>query len=156
MLTISEQEVKKILQELSTEKSAGVDTIPPKLVNLAANYLPGPLSQSINNGIKNAKVASVTPIDKITDDKNSVLNFRPISILNCFSKVYENILQTQLVEKMNNLFSPFIFAYRELHNTQHVLIRRIEEWRKNVDNNNFVGAVLIDLSKALDCIPHDL
>ena len=48
---------------------------------------------------ENAKVASVTPIDKKTDDKNSVLNFRPISILNCFSKVYENILKTQLVEK---------------------------------------------------------
>ena len=70
MLTISEQEVKKILKELSTEKSAGVDTIPPKLVRLAANYLAGPLSQSINNSIKkgmfpeNANVASVTPIDK--------------------------------------------------------------------------------------------
>ena len=52
LLRISEQEVKKILKELSTEKSAGVDTIPPKLVKLAANYLAGPLSQSINNSIK--------------------------------------------------------------------------------------------------------
>ena len=96
---------------------------------------------------ENAKVASVTPIDKKTDDKNSVLNFRPISILNCFSKVYENILKTQLVETMNNLFSPFISAYRESYNTQHVLIRLIDEWRKNLDNNNFVGAVFMDLSK---------
>ena len=39
------------ISELSTEKSAGVDTI-PKLVKLAANYLAGPLSQSINNSIK--------------------------------------------------------------------------------------------------------
>ena len=46
------QEVKKILKELSTEKSAGVDTTPPKLVKFAANYLAGPLSQSINNSIK--------------------------------------------------------------------------------------------------------
>ena len=52
LLRISEQEVKKILKELSTEKSAGVDTIPPKLVKLAANYLAGPVSQSINNCIK--------------------------------------------------------------------------------------------------------
>ena len=138
LLTISEQEVKKILRELSTEKSAGVDTIPPKLVRLAANYLAGPLSQSINNSIKkgmfpeNAKVASVTPIDKKTDDKNSALNFRPISILNCFSKVYESILKTQLVEKMNNLFSLFISAYRESYNTHHMLIILIEEWRKNL------------------------
>ena len=81
MLTISEKEVKKILKEISTEKSAGVDTIPPTLVKLAANYLAGSLSQSINYSIKegifsvNAKAASVTPIDKKTGDKNSALNF---------------------------------------------------------------------------------
>ena len=56
---------------------------------------------------KNAKVASVTPIDKKTDDKNSVLNFRPINVLNCFSKVYENILKTQLVEKNEQSVFPF-------------------------------------------------
>ena len=105
---------------------------------------------------ENAKVASVTPIDKKTDDKNSVLNFCPISVLNCFSKVYENILKTQLVEKMSNLFSPFISAYRESYSTLNVLIRLIEEWRKNLDNNYFIGAVLMDLSQAFDYIPHDL
>ena len=79
--------------------------MPSKLVKLAANYLAEPLSQAINNSIKkglfpeNANVSSVTPIDKKTDDKNSVLNFYPISVLNCFSNVYENILKTQLVEK---------------------------------------------------------
>ena len=60
------------------------------------------------------------------------------------------------MEKMNNLFSPFISAYRESYNTQHVLIRLIDKWRKILDNNYFIGAVLMDLSKAFDCIPHDL
>ena len=32
----------------------------------------------------------------------------------------------------------------------------IEEWRENLDKHFFVGAVLTDLSKAFDCIPHDL
>ena len=79
--------------------------MPPKLVKLAANYLAEPLLQSINNSIKkglfpkNTKVASVTPIDKEIDGKNSVLNFRPISVLNCFSKVYENILKHNLRKK---------------------------------------------------------
>ena len=78
--------------------------MPPKFVKLATNYLARPLSQSINNSIKkelfpeNTNAASVSPIDNKTDDKNSVLNFCPISVLNCFSKVYENILKTQLVE----------------------------------------------------------
>ena len=66
---------------------------------------------------------------------------------------------------MNNLFSSFIsayresyntHAYRESYNTQHVLIRLNEEWRKSLDSNYFIGAVLMDLSKAFDCIRHDL
>ena len=87
MLKISEQEVKKIL-ELSTEKSTGVDMVPPKLVKLAANYLESPLSQSVNDSIKkglfpeNLKFASVTPIDKKTGDKNTVQIFHPIIVLN--------------------------------------------------------------------------
>ena len=48
LLTIFEQEVKKILKKLSTKESVGVDTIPPKLVKLVANYLAGSLSQSID------------------------------------------------------------------------------------------------------------
>ena len=52
LLTISEQEVKKILKELSTEKSVGVDMNPPKLIRLAANYLAGSLSKFINNSVK--------------------------------------------------------------------------------------------------------
>ena len=136
--------------------------MPPKLVKLAANYLAAYLSQSTNNSLKgglfpeNAKVASVTPIDRKTDDKSSVLNCCPISVFNCFSKVQENILKTKLVDKMKNLFSPFISAYRESYNTQHVLITLIEECRKNLYNNYFIGADLMDISKAFDCISHDL
>ena len=61
LLTISEQEVKKILNELSTEKSAGVDTIPPKLVRLAANYLTGPLSQSKGCFLKMQRLPQLLP-----------------------------------------------------------------------------------------------
>ena len=68
-----------------------------------------------------------------------------MSVLNCFSKVYKNILKTQLVEKMNNLLSPL-----ESFNMQHVLTRPAEEWRKNLDNSYVIGAALTNLSKAFD------
>ena len=57
---------------------------------------------------------------------------------------------------MTNVFSPQISAYRKSYNSNHVLIRLIEEWRKYFDKGFVVGAVLTGLSKAFDCIPQDL
>ena len=57
---------------------------------------------------------------------------------------------------MGKYFSPFLSAYRKNYSSRNILISLIEEWRKNLDNNFVVGAVLTDLSKAFNCIPHDL
>ena len=57
---------------------------------------------------------------------------------------------------MKQNFSPFLSAYRKSFSTEHVLIRLLEDWRNKLDNNNVVGAVLTALSKAFDCIHHDL
>ena len=46
--------------------------------------------------------------------------------------------------------------YRSGYSTNHVLIQLIENWRHALDNNLFTGAVLMDLSKTFECIPHDL
>ena len=53
------------------------------------------------------------------------------------------------------LFS-VISAYRQNYSTQPLLIHLLEEWREGLDNNFVVGGVFMDLSKAFDCIPHDL
>ena len=104
----------------------------------------------------NAKIACVSPLDKRTEDKYSVTNFRPVSVSNTFSNIYEKIVKDFLISKMEHHFSPFISAYRKSFSTEHVLIRLLEDWRNKLDNNNVVGTVLTDLSKAFDCIPHDL
>ena len=46
--------------------------------------------------------------------------------------------------------------YRENYSTNHVLIRLIENWKKALGEKFLVGTVVMDLSKAFDCIPHDL
>ena len=50
--------------------------------------------------------------------------------------------------------SPFISAYRKNYNMEHVLLRLLEEWRKNLDNNKTVGGILMDLLKEFDCVSY--
>ena len=54
------------------------------------------------------------------------------------------------------IFLPFLLAYIKSHTTQHVLTRMWEKWKKKVDSNFVVEAVLTDLSKAFYCITQDL
>ena len=70
--------------------------------------------------------------------------------------MFEKIIKKQLMPYLDKTLSIFIAAYRELYGTHHVLIRLIEDWRLKLDNDQIVGAVLMDLSKAFDCIRHDL
>ena len=73
-----------------------------------------------------------------------------------FSKIYERYIHNSLIPFVDNFLSVFISAYRQTYSSNHVLTRLIENWKQSLDKNKFVGAVLMDLSKAFDCIPHEL
>ena len=57
---------------------------------------------------------------------------------------------------MKHQLSLVISSYRKSFSTEHVLIRLLENYRNKLDNNNVLGNVLTDLSKAFDCIPYVL
>ena len=57
---------------------------------------------------------------------NEIKNYRPVSILNCFSKIYENFLNEQLLPFVNRSLSELMSAYRSEYSTNHALIRLIE------------------------------
>ena len=66
------------------------------------------------------------------------------------------MIQEIITPYINKCLSIFICAYRKKYGANNVLIRLIETWKKHLDNKKIVGAVLMDLSKAFDCVPHDL
>ena len=131
-------------------------------MEVAVDFLTPLLTKSINSSIKHnifpdlANTVVVVPLDKGKPNKNVIAKFPPMSILNTFSKIYERVIKNHLLHGMENIFSPQIAAYHKSYNSQHVLIHLIEEWRKYLDKDFVAGAVMIDLSKAFDCIPHDL
>ena len=121
-----------------------------------------PLSNAINNSLSegifpgDAKIVMVSSLDKGTSNKNVISNFRSVSISTTFSKIYERVTKKLIDKATDKYLSPSISAYRQNYKTQHVLIRLLEEWMEGLDNNFVVRGVFMDLSKAIDCIPHDL
>ena len=111
-----ENEVMKLFGEVKSNTSTGYDKILPKLFKLASQYLSKPLTKTINTSIKNstfpsrAKIASVTPLDKGGKDKTDIGNYRPVSVLNVFSKIYEKIMKSQIMAYFDNQLSKFLSA----------------------------------------------
>ena len=104
---------------------------------------------------ENGKRAVVYPLDKGEPNCTIERNFRPVSILTVFSKIYEKVLKNQLIPCLVETLSLLIAAYRKSYGTQHVSTIMVEEWRTKLDNDYIVAAIPKDLLKAFDCIPHD-
>ena len=83
-------------------------------------------------------------------------NYRPVSVLTHTGKVFEKELHDQVSNMMEGILSNKLCGYRKGYSTQHALISMTEQWRKSLDNKGFAGAVLMDLSKAFDCMNHEL
>ena len=47
-------------------------------------------------------------------------------------------------------------GFRKGYNTQQCLLKRLEKWKRSVDGGEVFGALLTDLSKAFDCLDHEM
>lgn len=71
-------------------------------------------------------------------------------------KVFERLLENQLTAYLEPSFSKLLCGFREGRSTQHAILNMLRKWQNAIANNKKVGAILIDLSKAFDYLPHDL
>ena len=62
----------------------------------------------------------------------------------------------QITSDVSNLLSPYLCGFRKGYNAQHALLRLKNNLSKSLDKKQNIGLVMMDLTKAFDCIPHDL
>ena len=150
--------INKIVNNIGLKKASGVDTLSAKLLKAGAPIVKHHICELINQSIDtstfpdNLKRAQVIPLYK----KKAKKNYRPVSILPIISKVYEKVLSVQLSDYFENIFHNFLCAFRKGHGCQTTLFRLLEDWKYALDQNLHVAAILMDLSKAFDCLPHDI
>ena len=103
------------------------------------------------------KIAKVIALHKkgATDDP---ANYRPISLLSVFSKIFEKIMHKRLYNflEVNDILHPLQFGFRKKHSTQHTLISMTETIKKSIDNGKFGSEIFIDLKKAFDTVNHTI
>ena len=101
------------------------------------------------------KLADITPIFKSVDS-TAKKNYRPISILNSISKLFEKLIQNQLNPFFDKKLSEHLCGYRKGYTTQYALLNLIESWKKFRDKKGYAAAVLMDLYKVFDTMNHEL
>ena len=101
------------------------------------------------------KQTDVSAIFK-NDDGTNKKNYRPISVLSALSKVFERQISQEMTPFVKTKISRLLCGFREGYSAQHALFRLIEKCLKWLDDGDIVGMVLMDLSKAFDCLPYDL
>ena len=73
-----------------------------------------------------------------------------------FNNIFERILVNQFEDFYENTLSDHISAYRKNYICETSLLKLTEDWRQSLDNKEIVTVISLDLSKAVDCMPHNL
>ena len=156
-------EIQTIIKNLPNTSSAGPDEIPTCVIKAASPYIRNILAHLINlimeTGVfpDSMKQARVVPIYK-SGEKDLVANYRPISILNTFSKIIEKVILTRLSNffETHNILSNKQFGFRARHSTYMPLVLFIDKISQNKEKSRVSIAVYLDLMKAFDTINHQI
>ena len=161
--TFSKDDIHSILIAIKENKSHGCDEISSKMISMCGESLVDPLFIIFNNclskGIfpKNWKKANVVPIHK-KNKKNDITNYRPISLLPIFSKVFEKLIFNNLYSYLtvNSLITSKQSGFIKGDSTINQLLSIIEMIQKSFDCDvpKEVRGIFLDISKAFDKVWH--
>lgn len=158
---ISESDVENSLKKLKNTFTAGHDKIPSFLVKDCASVLTKPLCYIFNLSIKSCqfpvlwKIAKICPVFKSGDNK-LIKNYRPISILSNFAKVFEMSVYAQLYPMVSNLISPYQHGFVSGRSVATNLACFNHYVSTSFNGRGQVDAVYADFSKAFDTIDHGI
>ena len=156
-------EVKRVITELKSKHSCGLDGISTRILKLCPDNIALILAHifnlSLSEGVflKAFKQAKVIPVFK-KGSTYDVNNYRPISLLPVMSKVLEKLVYTRLVSFLNRkgFFHEMQFGFRPNHSTSHATTLLIENITEAFEAKQAMVGVFLDLSKAFDSIDHDI
>jgi len=144
-------------------KASGPNSFPIYVLKVCKEFISNSLVKIFNLSFETGifpnlcKLAKVVPIFK-KEDPLLCKNYRPISLLPIFSKIFEKLIYSRMYEYLdkNHLLYDKQFGFRSKHSTSHALISLTETIKNHLDNKELVSGVFIDLAKAFDTVNHSI
>ena len=158
----SEEAITKVISKLNAKKAHGVDQVSIAMLKLCSSEISKPLKMIFDNSMaagkfpSSWKLANVQPVHK-KNSRQLKSNYRPISLLPIFSKIFEKIIFDSmygfLVE--NELISKHQSGFRPGDSTINQLLAITDEIFQSFENNAETRAAFLDISKAFDKVWHE-
>ena len=156
-------DTQKIIDSLKTKTSTGNDGISTQLIKVIAPGILKPLTALLNQSLKtgifpnNLKLAKIIPLHK-KESRELMDNYRPVSLLNALSKIFERAVYNQLYEyfKKNNYFYKNQYGFRDEHSTELAANELIDRVLEDLDKKCNPIVIYMDLSKAFDTLDHTI
>ena len=147
---------------MNVNKARGPDDISGRMIELCGENIARPLSIIFNNIIRTGifpdlwESANVTPVHK-KESKQFIKNYRPISLLPLFAKIFERILFLNMhnVFTYNGLITKYQSGFQPGDSVTNQLISLVDSIHSPIDINLEVRSVFLDMPKALDKVWHD-
>lgn len=158
---ITTEEVNDALDKVKNTSSAGPDGIPNFIVARYANVFSKPLKFLFNLSLKQMvypqkwKLSRVCPIFK-KGDKNKGENYRAVSVLSCFSKVFETILFNRLLSSVKNIIIPEQHGFFKGRSTESNLSVFTNYVAKSLAQKKQVDTIYFDFKSAFDLVNHSI
>ena len=158
---VSISEIEKELRELNSNKATTFGNIPTKILKQSSKSCSDTLQKLFNNALRDGYFpdklnrADITPVF-LKNDSTKAKNYRPVTVLPRASKIFERLMHKQINFYNDQFLSPYMCGYRKGFSTEHALLSLIEIWKKVLNNKGYDGVILMDLSKVIDTINHDL
>lgn len=160
---VSEIEVLEVIADLKNSNSSGEDNISNNVVKKCMKLISKPLAYLINSSLNQGifpdklKLAKIIPVYK-SGNKNKLENYRPISILSPFAKIFEKVVAKRIVTFFvkYNLFNSKQFGFRKGLSTTTAISHVLNLLYKNLDQRHKCVGIFLDLSKAFDVVDHEI
>ena len=160
-IDLSAARVKSVLDNLETNKAQGPDAINGVVLKNCSKSLSYPLHKLFNLAYNTGylpsewKLANVVPIHK-KDDKNKVVNYRPISLTSLVMKVFERILHDELLTRTQEKIDQRQHGFLKNKSCNSNLLTFTESIARSLHEKIGTDVIYFDFAKAFDTVSHDL